>query len=45
LFRIGLWRFYSGWKNVLLIVKPDTVGAWIKETVGDEMMPSRAKKK
>jgi len=28
LFRIGLRRFFSGWKNVLLIVKPDTVVAW-----------------
>jgi putative transposase len=28
LFWIGLRRFFSGWKNVLLIVKPDTVVAW-----------------
>jgi putative transposase len=28
LFWISLRRFWSGWKNVLFIVKPDTVVAW-----------------
>jgi hypothetical protein len=34
LFWVLLRRFWSGWKSVLIVVKPDTVGGWHRAGFG-----------